>query len=631
MSLSKQIDELIQNYFPIEDLLNSGITTLDQYYIANFYLESILILNAHLLSGGYLADKFEDHLNHVGRSIFTLFGDSFPISLDPQFISNVNSNLKAIIYRYYELYKIVKISEPSQVVPLKNSWRTELISSAKIEELFPKTVFQAKISSIENIFKLNLKISKIDHYFTESPEVFSQLLSLKTEASKINNFLSGSNAVRIHGDLLNKAILINKVMLNKIEYLIGLQIKRKKEEGGSHSFSDGLVVESLPVNSTFGFPEIAEKFNELDCLTASDETNSSIAFVQAIINKFLKRDVLNLFDFRVLVRLVSRDQIEYIDHEEIIKRFNDLYETREIVLSNYDKRVYNLARVYLLNNQLSYYIKHKKELKQIQPIIDEIKKYSHLYNISNFFIYSKICDRLLAEFNHYLTKDLEEPEIVQSLDTILNKFKENLNHLNEKFLWSKRISFIHFRETHNNCTIIIKSEEGKIKLFIASAYSPPLNYISEGDKINGLRALPRILEQQLENTRNLLVTNAAISTTKEKVETLKIDFEKSQKKHIEILSIFAAIVIFASGNIQMFMKVKSASEGLHFMFIFALCLSLFVLLVWVVFKDRSQPIHLKQWIVILSYFIVLLFAVFTFVFSISKEFDINLLFLINLF
>lgn len=82
-----------------------------------------------------------------------------------------------------------------------------------------------------------------------------------------------------------------------------------------------------------------------------------------------------------------------------------------------------------------------------------------------------------------------------------------------------------------------------------------------------------------------------MNKTKEEIEVLKSDIVDTEKKQIEILGIFSTMVLFVAGNIQIFTKVTSFATGLHFMFIFALCLSLFVLLIWIVSKSSEEKIN----------------------------------------
>ncbi|MES2766806.1 MAG: hypothetical protein V4642_13110 [Bacteroidota bacterium] len=57
---------------------------------------------------------------------------------------------------------------------------------------------------------------------------------------------------------------------------------------------------------------------------------------------------------------------------------------------------------------------------------------------------------------------------------------------------------------------------------------------------------------------------------------------------ITILSIFASIVLFGIGNIQLFTRIQELRHGLLFMLCFAFGLSTFIMLIWIITRRQKE-------------------------------------------
>jgi hypothetical protein len=83
-----------------------------------------------------------------------------------------------------------------------------------------------------------------------------------------------------------------------------------------------------------------------------------------------------------------------------------------------------------------------------------------------------------------------------------------------------------------------------------------------------------------------------ISKDKKEIKTLRSDMDNTDKRSIEILSIFAAIVLFIAGDIQLFTKMTDSILAIKFMFLFGFVLATFVLLIW--FITRTDGFRFRN-------------------------------------
>lgn len=90
--------------------------------------------------------------------------------------------------------------------------------------------------------------------------------------------------------------------------------------------------------------------------------------------------------------------------------------------------------------------------------------------------------------------------------------------------------------------------------------------------------------------------------------------KKVKKNNIQILSVFAALVIFAVGNIQVFKIVETLKEAVIFMLTLAYSLCLFAIVIWFIVSYKKVKMSLAHYFLIGALFLGLLFsglAIFT--------------------
>lgn len=609
MKYSELISDLVDKYFPKNPVASGPLPELDQVYNLTYFYQALLNTQISvLLAGQYLDKDFDTDLLNAYENIQKILTN---LSGSENFAIMVENFRHLITVDYIGLDYFIGGFAPtkhSQIRKRVNHLTNNVIYTLLEAAFSSPWLNQEFIKSHINLFNTSIKVAVIDHGFAASPEESEELIAYKLQVE--NNIKTlNSSAVTIETETYHHLLFLAKLLIDKIDYLISMIGKRLKEDGKSFSFVDSFSNIELNEKSIFNFPEVTEMYRKNEKILPDESTvlNYKDAESKSIFDKFHQHKPLCLYEFRILTRLASSSKRIKITHSQILEHFLQIKELHKTDCS-YDQHALNLMHLYILNNHLSYKIKEGTSYMDLRSDLNSINTFSIQYGIQNYFTDKKICHKLVDEFNAEFTKGIHKEGYLEKLDSVLRELDEKLEELDASVLWSDRLKFIPFRETRAESTKNVKNPEKpgmSNDLFIASAYSIPLDYSSIKIEVSGLRSLPAILKQQLQNARNLLQYSNEVFDLKSKLES-------SQTKQIEILSVFAAIVLFVSGNIQIFTKVDTLAQGLHFMFIFALSLSLFVSLIWVVFKDRNQDIHKKQWIIISIYFFFLVLGVISF-------------------
>ena len=168
--------------------------------------------------------------------------------------------------------------------------------------------------------------------------------------------------------------------------------------------------------------------------------------------------------------------------------------------------------------------------------------------------------------------------------------------------------FIPFRPDFKGClsSVDVGTDE-TLNIFLSTAFIVPIDYNTRNGKITELEAnlvrykstLESFLTSKRYTEEKLLEVNRILDAHK---INLKEDFNLSakviksdvgeelknaQRSNIQILSIFAAIVIFASSTIQIFTQTETVRDAAIFMLMFALSIAALFMLIWCIFHVHS--------------------------------------------
>ncbi|WP_407931499.1 hypothetical protein, partial [Ignavibacterium album] len=279
--------------------------------------------------------------------------------------------------------------------------------------------------------------------------------------------------------------------------------------------------------------------------------------------------------------------------KNLIREFENLYkDSLRDANNDFDLRAYQTAYNYMLNNQLSLMLNQNNRYEDILNFINKISQVQNETKIKNFFPYLRFSTYLKRSIEEEYRKDTPNLEILRSLT---QKFEETLQKAFENFNWCKERHFLAYQAPYEESLTYFHTKEGKeIKLFLASSFVLPINYEKVINEIQELEKEKNKLKTLLDVTENII-------NQKRELFEIRTRIEQTDRRQIEILSIFAAVVMFVSGSIQIFSKVNTPTSAIHFMLIFAYSLSIFVLLIWMITRTSSLKISKVHWFFILCF------------------------------
>ncbi|MEG1523331.1 MAG: hypothetical protein RR455_12855 [Bacteroidales bacterium] len=310
------------------------------------------------------------------------------------------------------------------------------------------------------------------------------------------------------------------------------------------------------------------------------------------------------FDFLIKCHYFKNITENEVLLQDLIKKFESFQKS---IVDSFDRKNASSCLNFLNNCRLSFILK-QKDTSSITVWNEKlkIKSVQDSTNIRNYFPFLKIAEWYSA----YLSKQIEETDDANNLMINLHGFEDSLDMAEEYLIDSKDNAgcFIPFKPSFQECLEKYEFKTGEwVDIFISSSYIVPVDYEKEEKRIKQLQSelikLKAIIEAKKSIDSVILRLRAENKSLQEEVQSLKensvaeakqitnnvqSDLKENQKSNIQILAIFAGIVIFASGTIQIFKGASNVKDATIFMLLFASALSIISLSIWLLFTSKEK-------------------------------------------
>jgi hypothetical protein len=295
-------------------------------------------------------------------------------------------------------------------------------------------------------------------------------------------------------------------------------------------------------------------------------------------------------DYYVRMKVLKERTQSTIDAQNIYESFDKL----EDISSSFDRWAHSISKVFLYNNYISLVLSDESiNLDRIKATYIEVCASHENVGIRNYFPFLKISQTIIMLINQKVS--------TITLDEI-NKHTELLEQSNKSlrasYEWSKAHLNWAFQPSFDEC----RCEINGVVIFTASGYSTPVDYSYVEGQIQKVKEDSAIVKGF---SSTLILNDKILEKSKEtadaKIEELQKENRELLKKNVEVLSIFAAIVLFVVGNIQLFIQLTTLKSALMFMLVFAYVISMFVLLIRLTTRNYPDVRKGISWIKVLKF------------------------------
>jgi hypothetical protein len=581
--MAKYLDEcfqIISKAFPSDWINNPIFNSSNPEYLQNLLslvnnTHNDLIYNLHLsvISGEYIEDlKFEERLEE-----FKILIEGIPSIPDSQILLAEIESLSNILMQEFYLPYERALKYYRNLVSYSNT-----IINGNLQEtimdvfLHPDNLSENKksvqLESINDFIKYNIKLAKIDLSIVTSDTILKELLLIKEGLENKNN-----------------KSFIFKLLLNKCNFLIKKIILRYKKTALLYKINfkySSLKPETFEVGEFDYFDRNIAVHDSNNPDIESTNLPKYNEYIRTSQSKFIDNSELTYEDYHTLIRYykdISPDKLS-------LKKLIDAFE-KEILkknLSNFDIRAHNISLNNLRNHYFSFLLSEKTNtLEIINEYFNKIVLTQKSTRIFNFFPYERFIKYLFCQLKVIYEKNTSESEI-EKAEVLLTRLKDLIKDLKLNFSWCEENKFLNFQHPFAECVFNYKhSETELIPIFLNSSFVLPTNFNDDENKIKELIEELVSFETIHKVHRSISKEKKEIRETKDEVKETKNKLDQSDKRNIEILSIFSAIVVFATATTQLFPFIKSTSGALQFMLVFSFSLCSFVLVIWLITRESE--------------------------------------------
>jgi hypothetical protein len=440
-----------------------------------------------------------------------------------------------------------------------------------IDEHNSSVSFYQSDGSDKTFLSLITKVSEIDHHLSYSISLLETLITIKNTLNKQESSIKATPVFEL---------LYTKTCHLIYKLVVVLELDEiKKGSGGKKVYVIDSEYEELD-KSGFKSSHLKSWEDNLKSHYVSiGEHKIRREDVTKILEKCGRKDItgLNLKLFHDAVKHSKDIEKSLPNLISISKLFENYYfSVMNGSETEFDSFSYKVARNYVANNRFSMAI---EECDTIEKLKDELALIINIQSetgIKNFFPYYKAVEKLSLIIESNLNKEyLRDGNFegkIKELESSIKTFEQYIQKWELYISWCQKVNFLSFRLSQLESCEDITLKSGEYKLFMASSYILPFDYESKKEELK--RYNNKLV--QFESHISILKTS---KSQLEDVDRVMVAVGSQERKFIEILAIFAAIVLFTSGSIQAFNKERSFGDTLMFLGVFGVSLVLFVVLI----------------------------------------------------
>lgn len=534
-------------------LSDADINTFEQkqeFFITDFFK----VLSISVLLGDYISsadffeklNKIEDEIKNP--PIILSDGENAELQKISEQIIGVSSAITIAIEYYKDFYKHIENAYSDN----KKDFIFEINSTLiKNQKDLPPT-HKELISYFQNI----LKVNTIDHFLSSKKESIIEILNVEFFFKQhLSPLLKDA-----FKDILN--VIFQKLNFFKYKWKQRQEVEFSYLEDGSHK---ELNTQEITL------PEL-KKWEDI--------INSQYEF-----QSHWQRSITNRVRSYPKIGNLKDDTPKFIIHQ-LIKYYKDIapdykkgYQIADFLIEsrknlgkyNYNAYVEDIFCNYALNNAFSCFLEQETSIGTIfskyYETEEKLTPITHNYFLK-YKLLNKVFELLLQKY-----KEISKEFFINEYQEYLNKCKDILTSYKEHKDWSlENFNYIYLLP-YEESLVNFEIESKNLPIFFASSFVLPPSHLE-------IEKHYKEIEEKFNKLNSYLEFSLFFNNETKEINEIKESVKQTDKRSVETLTIFTAIISFIIGNVALFQFIKTFYEALIFILIYAIALSAFVLLIF---------------------------------------------------
>lgn len=302
-------------------------------------------------------------------------------------------------------------------------------------------------------------------------------------------------------------------------------------------------------------------------------------------------------EFHLLIKYFKDVKPNYENLKEVVEKF---HKREEEFKDNYQIFLKNI--LYALNNQFSLLIEvpsiNEQEVFDLKKKIDSLQDKT---GFDNFFVDFKFLKFNIQKLNELIVSR-DALEVKSEITTKIQLIRNLIISCEKKMKWSENHHNLLYQLPYDESLVHYHDNEIIDSVYYASSFLLPLSIEQKQKQFLDLKLE---FQEKFNHYEILGTLNKEFSVIKD----LKDNVESSDKKSIETLTIFTAIISFIVGTVSGFSFIDSFIKAIIFILIFSFSLMSFVMLIFIATRGLDKIFKYKKTIIssYISFIILLTF------------------------
>lgn len=572
----------IEETSPIFDgttLLDTKINTFEQKQ-ESFIIDFFKILSISVLLGEYIfIDDFFQKLNKIESEIKKLptywgvlnIGGAQLRKISEQIVG-VSSAITIAIERYKDFCKHIENAYSDNKKDFVFERNNTLIEKQNQKDLALEN--EELILYFENI----LKVNTIDHFLSSKKESIVEILNIE--------FYFKQSSIPFFKEISN--IAFQKAIFLKYKWNQRQEVEVSYLEDGIHKELNTQEI-TLP------------KLKEWE----------DIINLQYEYQSHWQRSISNRVRPYLKIEKLKENTPKVIIHQ-LIKYYKDIapdskksYQIADFLLENrknsgkynYNAYVEDIFCNYALNNAFSCFLEQETSIENIFSKYYETEE--KLTSITrNYFLKYKLLNKVF-ELLLQKYKEVSKEFFINEYQEYLNKCKDILTSYKEHKDWSlENFNYIYLLP-YKESLVNFEIESKNLPVFFASSFVLPPSHLE-------IEKHYKEIEEKFNKLNSYLEFSLFFNNETKEINEIRESVKETDKRSIETLTIFTAIISFIIGNVALFQFIKTFIDAIIFILSYAIALSIFVLLIFISTKGVEK---IKSYWIFLGVFYVVLIVI----------------------
>ena len=449
---------------------------------------------------------------------------------------------------------------------------------------------KAKISSQE-LFELNLFVANCDHFVGVTDY---KMLEQLEEVVEVLKLYSGTREVA-HAIYSKALFLRNKMFFRKVHEHRGEsgehEIYIAKKNGENVRFVSEEYVAQPPLKPyeewnryLLNHYEIAEDWKRSISSKIEDRQVTSYSILELHRKIKYYKDIEKSSEGLKLIRLNLLERLT--NAKEQNDKFN-LYALK-ICLS------------YCYNNEFSLMCEkdQTRTKEEIESFYKEIDQCVETKPIKNYFIQAKYIKYKTQQISDHFEDKVELYNNLGACEELLEECTVLKRKYDEGLEWVRQNYNYVFQLPKEECSVIDKVGVSDLNVFVYSSVVLPINRKSLGLHLKDDLSKLIMFQASVENLRVTKTAHDEIKDLTVQLKESQAEFANKERKTLEILALFAAIVTFVAGTIPGFKFINNGIEAIYFTLSLGASMSLFALIFYMINRGHTSLKSLRVPIVL---------------------------------